>query len=209
MAASKGDDPIEIANTNFSTCCRLCLSSSDVHSYYDIAHSSLGSEIDISTIEAIQMVINIEVALNEHLPSRICGLCYTRLDDAYCFIRDSVRNNDVFLNYHHSESMDSDSDAASNCNEICREEMRLEIASDPSELKNAEIQNKQQKGAKRGSTTTQNPKDKDQPNGLTAVDFVLQHVIHLRKHLVRMHPSSDMEKSLQAGITARDDLDDQ
>uniref|UniRef100_A0A182QE95 Protein krueppel n=1 Tax=Anopheles farauti TaxID=69004 RepID=A0A182QE95_9DIPT len=181
MADLRDDSPIEISITNLNTCCRLCLSSNNTDCSYDIANSSLASQVDVSTIQAIRMVINIEISISETLPSTICRLCYTRLDDAYCFIRDTVHNNELVQNYYNSESVDDESEVA--LSYVDKEEEHLEIVSDTSEFEPTECQIVREEASHHGSTDKLKSQDNedDQPKGLTAVDLVLQHVVTTTK----------------------------
>uniref|UniRef100_A0A182XV25 Uncharacterized protein n=1 Tax=Anopheles stephensi TaxID=30069 RepID=A0A182XV25_ANOST len=104
--ASRDESAFEITITNFSICCRLCLSSNDSEHYFDISNTSLASQNDITIIEAIQKVTNSEILLSDKLPTKICKLCSTRLDDAYCFIRDFFRTNEMLQNFLYNEEPD-------------------------------------------------------------------------------------------------------
>uniref|UniRef100_A0A182J6S7 C2H2-type domain-containing protein n=1 Tax=Anopheles atroparvus TaxID=41427 RepID=A0A182J6S7_ANOAO len=48
------------------------------------------------------------ISSDETLSNRICGLCYTRLDDAYCFIRDLRSNNASMLSFFNSNGDDDE-----------------------------------------------------------------------------------------------------
>uniref|UniRef100_A0A182PQ09 ZAD domain-containing protein n=1 Tax=Anopheles epiroticus TaxID=199890 RepID=A0A182PQ09_9DIPT len=104
----KDETQFEYTISNFTACCRICLSTKENEPYYDIYLTSLASYQEITLIEAIQRITNVEVLTNSKLPSKICKLCSARLDDAYCLARDFIRINEMLHNYLDNEVMDRD-----------------------------------------------------------------------------------------------------
>lgn len=156
----------EITITDFTACCRVCLSSNESERYFDISRTSLPSDSDITMIEAIQKLTYNEILLHTKLPSKICRLCSTRLDDAYSFIQDFYSTNDTLQNYLDNEALESLSEDDNADPNACSEsdEVHLEIEQ---EL------NEPQTVAKEGTLRTSETDAKRAP---TAVEIVLQQI---------------------------------
>uniref|UniRef100_A0A182RVA1 Protein krueppel n=1 Tax=Anopheles funestus TaxID=62324 RepID=A0A182RVA1_ANOFN len=166
---SRDECTFEITITNFSTCCRLCLSSNESDHYFDISKTLLASDNDITLIEAIQKVTSNEILLTSKLPSKICKLCSTRLDDAYCFIQDFYRTNEMLQNYLDEEALESNAEEqnADSYASAENDEIHMEIEQEE------ELNEHQQTGEKESE-----PNDclESEKRALTAVEIVLQQI---------------------------------
>uniref|UniRef100_A0A182JQN1 ZAD domain-containing protein n=1 Tax=Anopheles christyi TaxID=43041 RepID=A0A182JQN1_9DIPT len=181
----KDESQIEFTITSFSTCCRLCLSSNENEHYYDIYLCSLASNGEITFMEAIHRITNIELISNSKLPSKICKLCSARLDDAFCFIRDFHRTNEMLQNYLDNEEMDKedgDDIDLSTVQELCELDLTHQQIAMDEEHENQCKGNKQcdNKSASNEPELDNESEDHAQSDGekrtLTAVDLILQQI---------------------------------
>ncbi|XP_052902749.1 zinc finger protein 436-like [Anopheles moucheti] len=163
--SSQDDCTFEITITNFSACCRLCLSWNESDRYFDISKTSLESNNDISLKEAIQKVTNNEIQLSSKLPSKLCKLCFARLDDAYCFIQDIHRTNELLQNYLDNETLDTLAEEHNNPDSC---------ASTESDEIHMKMEQELEEHLVEESETNDRPED-EKPD-LTAVEIVLQQI---------------------------------
>uniref|UniRef100_A0A182VRP9 Protein krueppel n=1 Tax=Anopheles minimus TaxID=112268 RepID=A0A182VRP9_9DIPT len=167
----RDDCAFEITITDFSTCCRLCLSSNESDRYYDISTTSLPSDSDITMFEAIQKVTSNEILLHSKLPSKICKLCSTRLDDAYCFIQDFYQTNETLQNYLDNEELDASSEEDNADGYACSES--VEIHSETDQEPNEQQPLVDESGMQLETTNDDAESNKRAP---TAVEIVLQQI---------------------------------
>uniref|UniRef100_A0A1I8JWA2 Protein krueppel n=1 Tax=Anopheles quadriannulatus TaxID=34691 RepID=A0A1I8JWA2_ANOQN len=180
----KDESQIEFTITSFTTCCRLCLSCSESEDYYDIYLSSIASHSETTFVEAIQKITNVELISNSKLPSKICRHCAARIDDAFCFVRDFHRTNEMLQNYLDNEECDKEEAEEIDLTTV-QELCELDLT-DQQIVTDEENENEQREG----SEEPENPDDEqlvhqrhdtsEQPSGtnrgLTAVDFILQQI---------------------------------
>uniref|UniRef100_A0A182M751 Protein krueppel n=1 Tax=Anopheles culicifacies TaxID=139723 RepID=A0A182M751_9DIPT len=170
MNSNDDDCAFEITITDFSTCCRLCLSSNESDCYFDISKTSLPSDSDITMIEAIQKVTNNEIHLHAKLPSKICRLCSTRLDDAYSFIQDFYRINETLQNYMENGALDALSEENNAYSYVCSETEEIQLESEQ-ELNEQQTEESEMLPLKAEDQTADSKK-----RAPTAVEIVLQQI---------------------------------
>ncbi|XP_053667674.1 zinc finger protein with KRAB and SCAN domains 3-like [Anopheles marshallii] len=163
--SSKDECTFEITITNFSTCCRLCLSCNESDRYLDISKTTLDSDNDITLKEAMEKVTNNEILVTSKLPSKLCKLCSARVDDAYCFIQDFHRTNELLLNYLDNEALETVAEEHNNpdsCDSTESDEIHMEIEQELEEQLVEESET--------------NDRSEDEKRALTAVEIVLQQI---------------------------------
>ncbi|XP_053671589.1 zinc finger protein 75A-like [Anopheles nili] len=190
--ALKEDSAIEITITNFNTCCRLCLSSDDSE-YFDISNAWLPSQRDVSILEAVKKIINIEISLDDKLPSRICGQCSSRLNDAYSFVRETVRNYEMLQSYldnEYAEGFCVESTSIDDENEDGESESLHDTISEPPKSNTASVlqrpavekisqmreqeEQREENQSQSNKNSDGDDKQKSSKNTLTAVEIILQ-----------------------------------